>query len=212
MRYLKYLALLGVFLIPMHYAQAQVSVGVGVGGPGYAAQVYTGPDYGPAYVDPYYGAAPVCEWGYYSYYPYACAPYGYYGPSWFSGGIFIGAGPWFGRGFYGRPGFRSFGRDGGFRSFDNQGGFRSFDNRGGSRSFNGQRGAVGGFRGGAVAPSRGFSGGNARGFSGGSVRGGGGFSGGSVRGGGSFRGGSSARSGGGGSHGGGGGSHGGGHR
>ena len=24
-----------------------------------------------------------------------CAPYGYYGPEWFNGGIFIGAGPWF---------------------------------------------------------------------------------------------------------------------
>ena len=28
------------------------------------------------------GVAPVC-------------PYGYYGPEWFSGGVFIGAGPWF---------------------------------------------------------------------------------------------------------------------
>ena len=28
------------------------------------------------------GAAPAC-------------PYGYYGPEWFSGGVFIGAGPWF---------------------------------------------------------------------------------------------------------------------
>src|SRR5579864_7006478 len=138
MRYLRYLALLGIFLIPMSYAHAQVSVGVGVGGPGYAAQVYTGPDYDPAYVDPYYGVAPVCDWGYYPYYPYACAPYGYYGPSWFSGGVFIGAGPWYGRGFYGGRGFRSFGRDGGFRSFDNRGGFRSFSNRG----------SVGGFRGG----------------------------------------------------------------
>jgi len=26
-----------------------------------------------------------------------CAPYGYYGPSYFSGGVFIGAGPWFPR-------------------------------------------------------------------------------------------------------------------
>jgi hypothetical protein len=24
-----------------------------------------------------------------------CAPYGYYGPEWFTGGVFIGAGPWF---------------------------------------------------------------------------------------------------------------------
>ena len=48
---------------------------------------------------------PDCEWGYYSYYPYACAPYGYYGPSWFSGGLFIGAGPWYHWGFYGHPGY-----------------------------------------------------------------------------------------------------------
>ena len=61
-------------------ATAQVAVGVGVG-----PAVVAAPDvYGP----------PVCEWGYYAYYPYACAPYGYYGPNWFYGGFFIGAGPW----------------------------------------------------------------------------------------------------------------------
>jgi len=27
--------------------------------------------------------------------PYGCAPSGYYGPEWFTGGIFVGAGPWF---------------------------------------------------------------------------------------------------------------------
>ena len=41
------------------------------------------------------GVAPACPYGYYDYPPYACAPYGYYGPEWFSGGVFIGAGPWF---------------------------------------------------------------------------------------------------------------------
>jgi hypothetical protein len=41
------------------------------------------------------GVAPVCPYGYYDFAPYACAPAGYYGPEWFSGGIFIGAGPWF---------------------------------------------------------------------------------------------------------------------
>src|SRR6202046_2028985 len=84
MRYLKYLALVGVLMLPLAYSQAQVSVGVG---------------FGPGYI----GAAPVCDYGYYSYYPYACAPYGYYGPDWFVGGLFIGAGPWFHgpRGFYG---------------------------------------------------------------------------------------------------------------
>ena len=66
MRYLKYLALLAVLMLPLAYSQAQVRVGVGIGfGPGYVA--------GP----------PVCAYGYYPYYPYACAPYGYYGPQWF---------------------------------------------------------------------------------------------------------------------------------
>ena len=88
MRYLKLLAVVGICLLAIPSAHAQrIAVGVGVG-------------VGPAYV----GTPPVCPYGYYGYYPYACAPYGYYGPSWFSGGVFIGAGPWF-HGFYGRPGF-----------------------------------------------------------------------------------------------------------
>jgi hypothetical protein len=41
------------------------------------------------------GPAPVCPYGYYDVPPYNCAPYGYYGPEWFSGGVFIGVGPWF---------------------------------------------------------------------------------------------------------------------
>jgi len=41
------------------------------------------------------GAPPVCPYGYFNYPPYPCAPYGYYGPEWFSGGVFIGAGPWY---------------------------------------------------------------------------------------------------------------------
>lgn len=41
------------------------------------------------------GAPPVCPYGYYDAPPYACAPYGYYGPEWFLNGVFIGAGPWF---------------------------------------------------------------------------------------------------------------------
>lgn len=102
MRYLKYLALLTVLMVPLAYSQAQVGVAVGIGGPGYLA--------GP----------PVCSYGYYDYYPYACAPYGFYGSSYFVNGVFIGAGPWYhggwgrgwyggprfvGRGYYGRPGY-----------------------------------------------------------------------------------------------------------
>jgi hypothetical protein len=41
------------------------------------------------------GVAPACPYGYYDYAPYNCAPTGYYGPEWFNGGAFVGAGPWF---------------------------------------------------------------------------------------------------------------------
>ena len=110
-------------------AHAQVRFGVGVGvGPGYVPP--------PAYVGP----APICAYGYYGYYPYACAPYGYYGPEYFNSGVFIGAGPWFHgfyRGYYG-PGYRSFGP--GFnRGFRGGEGFRA-------PAFRGNAG--GGFRGG----------------------------------------------------------------
>ena len=54
------------------------------------------------------GPAPVCPYGYFDYPPYNCAPYGYYGPDWFDGGIFLGAGPWFHgpHGFYGHVDYR----------------------------------------------------------------------------------------------------------
>jgi hypothetical protein len=42
-----------------------------------------------------FGAEPVCPYGYYDYAPYNCSPYGYYGPDWFNGGVFIGAGHWY---------------------------------------------------------------------------------------------------------------------
>lgn len=50
------------------------------------------------------GVAPECPYGYYDVPPYSCAPVGYYGPEWFTGGVFIGAGPWFhgSAGFHGR--------------------------------------------------------------------------------------------------------------
>jgi hypothetical protein len=41
------------------------------------------------------GVAPECPYGYYDVAPYNCAPTGYYGPEWFDGETFIGAGPWF---------------------------------------------------------------------------------------------------------------------
>jgi len=106
MRYLKYVAVLAVLLFAFAGgAHAQVAVGVRVG------PVVAG-----------VGPAPVCAYGYYPYYPYACAPYGYYGPSWFVNGVFIGAGPWYhghwGRGYYyGHPwyGYRGYGYHPGYR-------------------------------------------------------------------------------------------------
>jgi hypothetical protein len=41
------------------------------------------------------GPPPDCPYGYYDVPPYSCAPAGYYGPEWFNGGVFIGAGRWF---------------------------------------------------------------------------------------------------------------------
>ena len=126
MKYLRYLALVGLLMLPLAYSQAQVRVGVGIGfGPGYVA--------GP----------PVSTYGYYDYYPYACAPYGYYGPSWFVNGIFIGAGPWYhgwghpyyGRGYYGRG---YYGRGYVGRPYEGHGFVgRGFEGRGPARGFHG---------------------------------------------------------------------------
>jgi hypothetical protein len=41
------------------------------------------------------GEAPSCPYGYYEAAPNNCAPAGYYGPEWFTGGVFVGAGQWF---------------------------------------------------------------------------------------------------------------------
>src|SRR5579872_5487636 len=73
MKTIKYLSLVavaaGFLLAPAPKASAQVAVSI--------------------------GEAPVCPYGYYEVPPYNCAPDGYYGPEWFSGGVFLGAGPWF---------------------------------------------------------------------------------------------------------------------
>jgi hypothetical protein len=129
MKYLRYVALLALLTLPVAYSQAAVTVGVGVG----------------VGVGPVVAGAPVCSYGYYPDYPYTCAPYGYYGPSWFAGGVFIGAGPWYhgwghpvypayGRGFVGRGpvgrgpvggrGFVARGPVGGSRGGFHGGGFR----------------------------------------------------------------------------------------
>ncbi len=68
-----------------------------------AAALQTSVSVAPAQIAIGIGVAPVCPYGYFDYAPYDCAPYGYYGPDWFVGGLFIGAGPWFHgpHGFYG---------------------------------------------------------------------------------------------------------------
>ena len=60
---------MSLFVATAHIATPQVAVGIGV--------------------------APACPYGYYEGAPYNCAPDGYYGPEWFSGGIFVGAGNWY---------------------------------------------------------------------------------------------------------------------
>jgi hypothetical protein len=168
MRYLKYLALLAILAVPAVYAQAQVSIGVQIG-----------PDYG------YYNAPPVCEFGYYPYYPFACAPYGYWGPDYFVDGVFIGAGPWY-RFYYVHP------------ELYERWGFHRWRDRDDWRGREGFRGDGDRFRG-----DRGFHGDRDRGFRGGEAfRGGNGFRGGSnfhsdnrFRGGENFHGGSGFRGG-----------------
>ena len=161
MRFLRYFVLLGAMVVPAAFlatpanAQVGVGIGVGVGDGGYGYGDYGYP-------------APVCSWGYYNYYPYACAPYGYYGPSWFVGGIFIGAGPWY-HGYWGRGGYGwghgyGYGRGVGYR-----GGYGG-----------GYRGGVGYARGGNSFRGGSAYGGGARGFAGGGgvhtmTTGGGGF-------------------------------------
>jgi hypothetical protein len=70
MRHLAFMAIMAGFLMAFApHAAAQVAVSI--------------------------GEAPACPYGYYEVPPYNCTPDGYYGPEWFSGGIFIGAGPWY---------------------------------------------------------------------------------------------------------------------
>ena len=186
MRYWKYLALLTVLMVPLAYSQAQVRVGSGIGPVGVAV--------GPGYAGP-----PVCAYGYYDYYPYACAPYGYYGPNYFVDGVFIGAGPWY---HWGHPGWfwnrayvgRGWDRDG--RGFARGGwGYAREGYRGGyARGGYGKGYARGGYAHGSYG---GYAHGHA--YAGNSFRGGNGY-----RGSGEFHGGGGFHGGAGGFHGGGG--------
>jgi hypothetical protein len=79
--------------LPLSLLAAVAGIGLMVSAPTASGQVSVGVNI---------GAAPECPYGYYDTAPYGCAPYGYYGPEWFTGGAFIGAGPWF----HGREDFR----------------------------------------------------------------------------------------------------------
>src|SRR5258707_6232138 len=149
MRYLKYFVLLAICMLPAAVpSQAQVRFAVGVGGG--------------------YGYAPACAYGYYGYAPYACAPYGYYGPDWFVGGVFIGAGPWFhGPGWLGRWGYANgwygrpwYGHPGWGRAWYGGHGFVARGPvHGPVRSFHGAAAGRGGFHGAAAFHGSGFHGG-----------------------------------------------------
>jgi hypothetical protein len=69
----------GLLALPQTAVAASPQVDVQIGGPRYAVE-------------------PVCDYGYYDYAPYACAPLGFWGPEFFWGGHFRGVGPWAGRG------------------------------------------------------------------------------------------------------------------
>ncbi len=104
----------GLAILP---AKAQVSVGVGFGQPNVIVE-------------------PACQYGYYDYAPYGCAPYGYYGPDYFVNGVFVGVGPWYNHhGFYrdyGHPGRAGVYR-GNFRGGERGGGFRGHADHGHGR-------------------------------------------------------------------------------
>lgn len=128
----KFLALATItvsgFLATLPAAEAQVSINIGV--------------------------APACPYGYYDVAPYGCAPSGYYGPEWFNGDVFIGAGPWF----HGPPNFRgnvnnSFHPDHGYRG--------AMPNRG-ERAEPGRRVSQGSFKGNEARDGRGHAAGEKR--------------------------------------------------
>ena len=128
------------------------------------------------------GVAPVCPYGYYDYAPYNCSPYGYYGPDWFNGGLFIGTGPWFHgpRGFYGHVDNRYDPRNG-YSGPTPARGDRAFNHFQGNEARDGQGHTGQAGHSPAAEHSAGAQGGGARG-GGGAARGGGG--GGGARGGG----------------------------
>src|SRR5580658_4587455 len=109
------------------------------------------------------GVAPECPYGYYDVSPYDCAPYGYYGPQWFAGGVFIGAGPWY-HGWHGPYGYYGHGPYGYGRGYYGRGYYGRGYYRPGAYAY---RGGAGYARGGAGYARGGFARGAGGGFHGG---------------------------------------------
>lgn len=113
MKALKHFVLLAVLALPALYLQGQVEFSVQIG-----------PDYG------FYNPPPVCAYGYFPYYPFACAPYGYWAPAWFVGGQFVGVGPWYNF-YYRYPGYWTFYGGGWHHGHDGHGYYRYPNGHGG---------------------------------------------------------------------------------
>ena len=100
------------------------------------------------------GVQPSCAYGYYGYSPYACAPYGYYGPGYFYNGIFLGMGPWGGWGYSHGWGSHRFVNEGGgnYHGGPGRASYRASNDQGRGGQF---RGNAQGSRGGGARPSAG---------------------------------------------------------
>ncbi len=96
------------------------------------------------------GVAPDCPYGYYDHAPYNCVPDGYYGPEWFTGGVFVGVGPWF----HGAANFHGDVDN----SFDPQHGYKGESPKNGDKAA-AQRRAPAQFKGNETRDGRGHTGG-----------------------------------------------------
>jgi hypothetical protein len=118
-----------------------------IGGAAAQVGIVVGPRFG---VGVELGDPPVCDYGYYDYEPYACAPMGFYGPGYFYDGVFIGVGPWGGWGYSHGWGSHRFsgGRGGSYRGHGERGNGGRGGNHGGGHYGGNHGGHYGGNHGG----------------------------------------------------------------
>jgi|ERR1039457_5940645 hypothetical protein len=116
-------------------AAAQGQIGVEIGRRGVGVEVGA-----PINVE----VQPSCPYGYYATAPYECADEGYYAPSYFYNGVFLGVGPWANYGYGHGWGEHRFdgGRDGRGGRYNNRDGQRSESRERGRQ----QRNSMGGRR------------------------------------------------------------------